>query len=79
MTTLTELTTRALNAMGDGGGDTWSSAQVEEWLREAIADYGQYFPRQRQVELPAPRRPPIPPRRAGHPAGQYPGRIPPNT
>lgn len=53
MTTLTELTTRALNAMGDGGGDTWSSAQVEEWLREAIADYGQYFPRQHQVELPA--------------------------
>lgn len=52
MTTLTELTSRALNAVGDGGGDTWSSAQVDEWLREAIADYGQYFPRQHQVALP---------------------------
>lgn len=51
MTTLTELTTRALNAMGDGDGGTWSSAQVEEWLREAIADYGQYFPRQLDAAL----------------------------
>jgi hypothetical protein len=51
MTTLAELAARALNAMGDGGGVTWSSAQVEEWLREGLADYGQYFPRQLVTEL----------------------------
>jgi hypothetical protein len=46
MTTLAELAARALRAMGDEGGATWSSAQVEAWLREGIADYSQYFPRQ---------------------------------
>jgi hypothetical protein len=46
MTTLGELAGRALAAMGDAGGATWSSSQVETWLCEGIADYSQYFPRQ---------------------------------
>lgn len=46
MTTLAELAARALQAMGDEEGATWSSSQVEAWLCEGIADYSQYFPRQ---------------------------------
>jgi hypothetical protein len=46
MTTLTSLTSRTLDAIADPTGLVWTAAQVQEWLRDAIRDYSQFFPRQ---------------------------------
>jgi hypothetical protein len=51
MTTLTSLTSRTLDAIADPTGLVWTAAQVQEWLRDAIRDYAQFFPRQLETTI----------------------------
>ena len=45
MTTLAALADRAQNALNDAAVATWPQATVEQWCRDAIADYGTHFTR----------------------------------
>jgi hypothetical protein len=43
MTTLAQLADRAQNAINDAAVGTWSQATIEQWCRDAIADYSTHF------------------------------------
>jgi hypothetical protein len=43
MTTLAELADRAQNALNDAGVGTWPQTTIEEWCRDAVADYATHF------------------------------------
>jgi hypothetical protein len=43
VTTLTELTDRAQNAINDAAAGTWSQAVIQQWCRDAVADYSTHF------------------------------------
>lgn len=45
MTTLTALINLVEADLSDSGNTTWSAADIEQWLRDAIADYSLHFPR----------------------------------
>jgi hypothetical protein len=45
LTTLTEITDRAENALDDSGNTYWTAALIKEWIAEAIRDYSIHFPR----------------------------------
>jgi hypothetical protein len=44
-TTLSDLIDLCEADLADSGNATWSAADVEQWLRDAIADYSIHFPR----------------------------------
>ena len=48
MSTLEEVADAIQATLNDAGASTWSQAQIEQWVNEAIADYTQHF--QREVE-----------------------------
>jgi hypothetical protein len=45
MTTLETLINQVEADLADSGNTTWAAADIERWLRDAIADYSDYFPR----------------------------------
>ena len=45
MTTLQNLIDAVEAELGDSGNATWAAADIEQWCRDAIADYSEYFPR----------------------------------
>ncbi len=45
MTTLAELSDRVQSALGDDGASTWTQAEIETWVTEAVRDYSVNFPR----------------------------------
>jgi hypothetical protein len=45
MTTLQNLIDAVEAELGDSGNSTWATADIEQWCRDAIADYSEYFPR----------------------------------
>ncbi len=45
MTTLQNLIDAVEAELGDSGNATWAAADIEQWCRDAIADYSAYFPR----------------------------------
>ena len=46
MTTLQQLIDRCEAQLADSGNATFSAADIEQWVRDAIQDYSQHFPRQ---------------------------------
>jgi len=44
MSTVSALVDRAEALLGDPGNATWTAADIERWLIDAIADAGQHFP-----------------------------------
>ncbi len=44
-TTLTQLIDQCEADLDDSGNAIWSAADIERWLRDAIADYSAHFPR----------------------------------
>lgn len=48
MTSLADLSTRVLQAIDDAGEATWTAAMIKNWIKDAIRDYSQYFPRRLQ-------------------------------
>jgi len=44
-TTLTQLIDKCEADLADSGNATWAAADIEQWLRDAIADYSAHFPR----------------------------------
>lgn len=70
MTTLQNLIDACEADLDDSGNSTWAAADVEQWCRDAIADYSLHFPRNlqddittvlndRQYDLPADFRTPL--------------------
>jgi hypothetical protein len=52
MTTRLELRARVRAELNDAGGTPlWSDALLNQWLDEAIREYGEYFPREADAEL----------------------------
>ncbi|MFZ0547818.1 MAG: hypothetical protein WAM60_20400 [Candidatus Promineifilaceae bacterium] len=45
MTTLETLIDQVEADLGDSGNTVWAAADIEQWLRDGIADYSDYFPR----------------------------------
>jgi hypothetical protein len=45
MTTLQNLIDAVEAELGDSGNSTWAAADIEQWCRDAIADYSENFPR----------------------------------
>lgn len=45
MTTLTELADVIQIHLSDSAADTWSQANIEQWIRDAIKEYSIHFPR----------------------------------
>jgi hypothetical protein len=50
-TTLTQLIDKCEADLADSGNAVWSAADIETWLRDAIADYSAHFPRTVTAEL----------------------------
>jgi len=50
-TTLTQLIDACEADLADSSNAVWSAADVEQWLRDAIADYSQHFPRTMTTEI----------------------------
>jgi hypothetical protein len=46
MTTLQNLIDKVEADLADSANATWAAADIEQWLRDAIADYSQHLPRQ---------------------------------
>jgi hypothetical protein len=51
MTTLETLIDQVEADLGDSGNAVWAAADIEQWLRDGIADYSDYFPRLRTDEI----------------------------
>ncbi len=50
-TTLQSLIDACEADLADSGNATWSAADITQWCRDAIADYGQHFPRILQTDI----------------------------
>jgi hypothetical protein len=50
-TTIQDLIDACEADLADAGNATWSAADIEQWLRDAIADYSLHFPRTLTVEI----------------------------
>ena len=51
MTLLSALINACEADLADSGNATWSAADVEQWCRDAIADYSLHFPRIKQQDI----------------------------
>lgn len=51
MTTLQKLIDACEADLSDSGNATWAAADVEQWCRDAIADYSLHFPRTLQDDI----------------------------
>jgi hypothetical protein len=51
MTTLGSLIDLVEADLGDSGNAVWAAADIEQWLRDGIADYSDHFPRLRTDEI----------------------------
>lgn len=51
MTTLQNLIDACEADLADSGNTTWASADIEQWCRDAIADYSLHFPRTLQMDI----------------------------
>lgn len=51
--TLADLADQAQTAVADSAASTWSQADVEQFIRRAIKDYSQHFPRKATTDITA--------------------------
>jgi hypothetical protein len=51
MTTLESLVDLVEGDLGDSGNAVWAADNIEQWLRDGIVDYSDYFPRVRTDEI----------------------------